>query len=68
MGYCSFNGNCDFAISIRTLFANGKNAFVQAGAGIVYDSVPHREARETDDKMAAVIAALDAASSDGGGK
>ncbi len=62
VGYFSFNGNCDFAISIRTLFANGKNAFVQAGAGIVYDSVPRCEAKETDGKMAAVIAALDAAS------
>jgi anthranilate synthase component 1 len=60
VGYFSFNGNCDFAISIRTLFANGNDAFVQAGAGIVYDSVAEREAVETDNKMAAIIAALNA--------
>ena len=38
IGYFSFNGCCDFAIAIRSIFANGNLGFVQAGAGIVFDS------------------------------
>ncbi len=59
IGYFSFNGNCDFAITIRTLFANGNNAYVQAGAGIVYDSVPEKEFEETENKMKALINVLE---------
>ena len=59
-GYFSFNGNCDFAISIRTLFAQRQKAYVQAGAGIVYDSVPEKEYYETENKMGALISALTA--------
>lgn len=58
-GYFSFNGNCDFAISIRTLFAQRQKAYVQAGAGIVYDSVPEKEYYETENKMGALMKALD---------
>src|SRR4030067_2482055 len=43
VGYFSYNGNADFAITIRTLFANKRHAHIQAGAGIVADSVPERE-------------------------
>ncbi|MBU0532828.1 anthranilate synthase component I [Candidatus Micrarchaeota archaeon] len=60
VGYFSSNGNCDFAIAIRTLFAKRQKAYIQAGAGIVYDSVPEKEYRETENKMMALINALGA--------
>lgn len=58
IGYFSFNRNCDFAITIRTLFAHRQKAYVQAGAGIVYDSVPEKEYQETENKMRALMDAL----------
>jgi anthranilate synthase component 1 len=58
VGYFSYNGNSDFAITIRTLFAEGERAFVQAGAGIVADSVPEREWFETEQKAGALMKAL----------
>lgn len=59
VGYFSYNGNADFAIAIRTLFANRKQAFIQAGAGIVADSDPEREWFETDHKVKALMKALE---------
>ncbi|MEW6528882.1 MAG: anthranilate synthase component I [Candidatus Micrarchaeota archaeon] len=59
VGYFSFNGNCDFGITIRTLVALRKKAFVQAGAGIVYDSIPAREYDETEHKMRALMRSLE---------
>lgn len=58
VGYFSYNGNSDFAITIRTLFAQGMNACIQAGAGIVADSVPEREWFETEHKASALMKAL----------
>ena len=58
VGYFSHNGCCDFAIAIRSAFFEGKRGFVQAGAGIVSDSVPESEFRETEDKAEAIIQAL----------
>ncbi len=58
VGYFSYNGNADFAITIRTLFANKTQAYLQAGAGIVADSVPEREWFETDHKAQALVTAL----------
>ncbi len=58
VGYYSWNGDADFAIVIRTLLIQGKKASVQAGAGIVADSDPAYEFRETDRKMAAMLAAI----------
>ena len=58
VGYFSYNGNADFAITIRTLVANGNKAYVQAGAGIVADSQPTREWFETEHKAKALIHAL----------
>ncbi len=58
IGYFSYNGNADFAITIRTLFANKNKAYIQAGAGIVADSVPEREWSETDRKAEALVKAL----------
>lgn len=58
VGYLAFSGNIDTCIAIRTvLFRNGK-AYVQAGAGIVYDSVPEKEYQETKNKALAVINAI----------
>lgn len=65
VGYFSGNGNADFAITIRTLFADGEDACIQAGAGIVADSDPEKEWFETDHKARALIRALEIA---GGGK
>ena len=62
VGYFSFNGCCDFAIAIRSIFANGKSGFVQAGAGIVFDSVAKNELNETEYKASAMITALKDAS------
>ncbi len=58
VGYFSYNGNADFAIAIRTLFADGCRAHVQAGAGIVADSVPEREWFEAGQKAQALMKAL----------
>lgn len=58
LGYFSFNGSCDFAITIRSLFIDGKDAYVQSGAGIVMDSDPEREWDETEHKAGAMLSAL----------
>lgn len=61
IGYLSYTGNLDLAITIRTLeMRNGKIA-VQAGAGIVYDSVPELEYAETLNKAAALFRAVELA-------
>lgn len=58
VGYFSFQGNLDSCITIRTiLFKDGK-AYVQAGAGIVADSVPEKEYEETVNKAKAMLIAL----------
>lgn len=62
LGYFSFNGCCDFAITIRSMFANAGRAYVQAGAGIVADSIPEREWMETEHKANALMEALRRAS------
>ena len=62
VGYFSFNGCCDFAIAIRSIFVDGKYGFVQAGAGIVFDSIPDNELKETEHKANAMITALKEAS------
>jgi len=61
VGYFSFNGNADFAISIRTLFAEGSDAYIQAGAGIVADSMPEHEWMETEQKAQALLRAFEMA-------
>lgn len=61
VGYFSFSGNEDFCITIRTILVKGKNAYVQAGAGIVADSKPIREYNETLNKARALIKALEEA-------
>jgi len=62
IGYFSFNGCCDFAIAIRTIFFDGTKGFVQTGAGIVSDSVAENEWMETQHKANAMLTALKGAS------
>jgi len=58
LGYLDLRGNLDFCIAIRTVVMRGGEASVQAGAGIVADSDPLAETRETEAKAGAVFAAL----------
>ncbi len=62
VGYFSFNGCCDFAIAIRSIFFDGEKGFVQSGAGIVSDSIPEFEFKETEHKAGAMLTALNEAS------
>src|SRR6185437_13187436 len=59
--YLDFSGNLDSCIGLRTLIAKNGRAYVQAGAGIVADSVPEREYEESGDKARAVLKALEIA-------
>jgi anthranilate synthase component 1 len=58
VGYFSYTGNMDMAIAIRTILMQKNKVHLQAGAGIVADSVPAKEFDETQNKMAALAAAL----------
>jgi len=58
VGYFSYNGCCDFAIAIRSIFIENNNGFIQSGAGIVSDSVPENEFKETEHKANAMLQAL----------
>ncbi len=58
IGYFSSTGNLDSCITIRTILIKGARAFVQAGAGIVADSVPAREYEETLNKARAMLRAI----------
>lgn len=58
VGYFSFSHNMDTCITIRTIAIKGKNAYIQAGAGIVADSVPEREYAESMNKAKALVEAL----------
>ena len=61
VGYFSANGNADFAITIRTLCGADGYCYLQAGAGIVADSLPDREWMESERKTAALFTAMDQA-------
>jgi anthranilate synthase component I len=61
VGYFDFSGNLDTCITIRTVVATGGRAYVQAGAGIVADSVPEAEAEETRRKAEGMLRAVAAA-------
>ncbi|MBA7486756.1 Anthranilate synthase component 1 [subsurface metagenome] len=60
-GYFSFSGNMDMAIAIRTMVVKKGIAYTQAGCGVVYDSVPEREYKETLNKAQALLKAIDQA-------
>lgn len=58
LGYLDFTGNMDTCIAIRMAVKKGEKVYVQAGAGIVADSVPETEYEETANKAGAVIRAI----------
>lgn len=58
LGYFSLKGDMDMCITIRTIVVHKKQAYVQAGAGIVMDSVPHKEYQETINKAKALFQAV----------
>lgn len=58
VGYFSYTGNLDLAITIRTLEVLDGKISIQAGAGIVYDSIPEKEYEETLNKAAAMFKAV----------
>lgn len=59
VGYVDFSGNMDTCIALRTLVVQGNKAYVQAGAGIVADSVPELEYRETMNKARGLLRAIE---------
>ena len=65
VGYFDLAGNMDTAITIRTLVIKDGVAYIQAGAGIVYDSVPESEYQECIDKASAVLRAIEQAEAGG---
>ena len=67
VGYLTFAGDLDFCITIRTVVVTDGSASVQTGAGVVSDSDPETELRETKAKASALIPAVAPAPSAGGG-
>jgi anthranilate synthase component 1 len=59
LGYFDMFGNLDFCITIRTIVQLGGFAYIQAGAGIVYDSIPTREYMETINKAKALVQSIE---------
>lgn len=57
-GYLAFDGNMDFCITIRTMFKKADKVYLQAGAGIVLDSVPEKEYEECCNKVMALAKTL----------
>lgn len=58
IGYIGFNGNIDFALAIRTMLVKNGKAYVQAGAGIVKESIPALEYKETVNKARSLLEAM----------
>jgi anthranilate synthase component 1 len=63
--YLDFSNNLDSCIALRTLVVKGGKGYIQAGGGIVADSEPGYEVRETEAKAGAVMAAIRLACSQG---
>jgi anthranilate synthase component 1 len=61
VGYVDFSGNMDTCITLRTLVLKGQTVYLQAGAGIVYDSVPECEYEETLNKAMGLLRAIEIA-------
>ena len=57
VGYLSWNGNMDTAIAIRTAIIRDNTLYIQAGAGVVADSIPELEWKETMNKARSIIQA-----------
>ncbi|MCK5471937.1 chorismate-binding protein [Candidatus Gracilibacteria bacterium] len=62
VGFFSLTGDCVLAVNLRSLFAANGKATVQAGAGVVADSVPRNEFKEIEKKVRGVLTALEGAS------
>ena len=58
VGYFGYDGSLDSCITIRTALVKGGRAYIQAGAGIVYDSIPENEWNETVNKASALFKAI----------
>jgi anthranilate synthase component 1 len=61
VGYIGFSGNMDLCITIRTMVLRNGRIFIQAGAGIVHDSMPESEHRETLQKARGMQKAVELA-------
>ena len=61
VGYFSFSNNMDTCINIRSVIMKAQTAYIQAGAGIVADSVPSNEYQETVNKAKAMVRAIEMA-------
>jgi anthranilate synthase component 1 len=59
VGYFDFNGNMDTCIALRTIVVQGNTAYIQAGAGLVADSVPTSEYQETLSKARGLLKAIE---------
>jgi len=68
VGYIDFTGNMDTCIALRTLVLKDGKAYVQAGAGIVADSVPESEYQETLNKAKGILKAIEVAEKQISGK
>ncbi len=66
VGYIDFTGNMDTCIALRTLVFQGNKAYIQAGGGVVYDSVPAEEYEETWNKARGLLKAVEIAETVGG--
>jgi anthranilate synthase component 1 len=66
VGYFDFNGNMDTCIALRTIVVHGSTAYIQAGAGIVADSLPANEWQETLNKARGLLKAIEIAEQRGG--
>lgn len=60
VGHFGFNGDCTFALALRSVFISGQDAYTQTSGGIVYDSVPKKEYVEIQNKSAAMKKVLGA--------
>jgi anthranilate synthase component 1 len=63
--YLDFSGNLDCCIALRTLVAKNGRSYIQAGGGVVADSVPENEYQETVNKARAIVTALEIAHNGG---
>jgi anthranilate synthase component 1 len=61
VGYIDFSGNMDTCITLRTMVLKDQTVYLQAGAGIVADSVPEKEREETENKAKGLLRALEIA-------
>jgi anthranilate synthase component I len=61
LGYFSYSGDMDMAITIRTMLVDGQTAYLQAGGGLVADSVPANEYQECVNKARALVQAIERA-------